>query len=197
MIGAHVPMVELRQRAAAWREFFTSYPATHFVTLAYNNVYGGTASLCHRLTSDGEFIPLPTSGVPVESGINRLPTIRRIRLEQVHADLDRLHRNVDRKLFGTNFNELPEERRTSFIGFVEHPESNVHVHTLWRVPEGYDDDFTEKVEARWKAVNRFHSTDVQPIRDDGAASYTCKDHVGRALEDDPALFVFSRACKRP
>lgn len=183
---------DFRRRAAAWTEFFTDYPATHAVSLGYNNVCGGTASPCYRLTGDGEVIPLPTSGVPVALGTNRLPIIRRVRLEQVHSDLDRLHGAVDRKLFGSRYHKLPEERRSSYIGFVEHPDDNVHVHLLWRVPESRTDEFAEEITAHWKAASRYHSTDVQMMRDGGWAGYVCKDQIGRALEGDPALFVSSR-----
>lgn len=217
--------LQLPQRAAAWKEFFTAYPATHAVTLSYNPRYGGTASLCQRRKGElvpfpasesgsgdlriiqrrkaapicyrlvGEAVPLPTSGVPVTSSDNRLPTIRRISLEQVHADLDRLHREVDRTLFGTRFHKLPEERRSSFIGWVEHPTSNLHVHLMWRVREDRADNFPEAVADLWKSVSPFHSSDVQPIYDGGWARYICKDQIGLVLEGDAALFVSSRACK--
>jgi hypothetical protein len=76
-------MPQKSARAEAWVNFFRTYPANYAVTLAYNPVYGGTASPAYRITGDGECLRLPTSGVPVKPGVNRLPTIRRITPEQV------------------------------------------------------------------------------------------------------------------
>ncbi|KQQ09562.1 hypothetical protein ASF56_24930 [Methylobacterium sp. Leaf122] len=124
--------------------------------------------------------------------VNCLPTARRIPLEQVHRDMDWLHRETDRKLFGTRFNKLPLQERSSFVGSIENQNSNVHVHLAWTVPDARVDEFTEIVTDAWLAKTRFTSIRVKLIRDSGWGEYVAKDQWGVAFEGDAALFVASR-----
>ncbi len=50
------------------------------------------------------------------------------------TSLKALQARVNRKLFGKHWLKLPQERRTEFIAFAEHPHSNFHYHILFRVP---------------------------------------------------------------
>lgn len=180
---------------AAWRKFLVARPATHAVTLSYNPHRAGTASPCYRITSDGECLRLYGSGVPAVSGVNRLSAVRHIPLEQVHRDFDGLHRKVDRKLFGSRFNHLPEDERSGFAGYIEHATSNLHAHLAWRVPDARADEFTEVITDAWMDMNPFASIRVKLIRDDGWAKYLAKDVRGAALDGDAALFVASRPAR--
>ena len=185
----------LLRRADAWNTMFSvsASTATHAVTLAYNNLYGATASWCYRLTSDGEYLRLPTSSVPVNSGVNRLPTIKQVPLERVHADVNKLHYYADRKLYGSNFDRLPEHLRSSFIGMTEHAASNVHVHLIWTMPDEKANALHDIVAQRWKTItDGYGSVAVKALHDgDGWASYCLKNHVGAILEGDPLRFVSS------
>lgn len=188
------------QLAQAWVAFFQDFPATHAVTLAYNSIYGGTVLPCYRLKSDGEAILLRKSDISINGGDYWLPVTRRVPLETVHRDIEHLHRNLDRQLFGSKFNKLPEHKRSAYVGFIEHVTTNIHIHLLWRVPDDRSTQFEERLPVNWRMIDRphsqFYSAHVQPIRDGGWAHYVCKDQVGRTLEDDPLLFVSSRV-KRP
>lgn len=181
--------------SAAWKSFLASRPATHAVTLAYNPHQPGTASPCYRITPDGECLRLPTSGIPVLRGVNRLPTARYVPLEQAHRDMDKLHRTVDRKLFGTRYSDRAEEDRSGFVGWIEHPDTNIHVHLSWRVPEIRADEFAAVITDAWMATSRFASIRVEPIRDDRWTRYILKDQWGAALDGDAALFVASRSAR--
>lgn len=183
-------------RAEAWERVFLDYPANYAVTLSYNNMYGGTASPAYHITDDGECLRLPTSGVPVEAGVNRLPIIRRITPERVQTDLDTLDYWMSRALFRKRFNRLPAEKRMAFIGFIEHADTNLHVHLLWRVPEARGEEFEELLGKKWRGQTPYGSSDVKPIRDEGWALYVCKDQVGAALDSDDALFVWNRSAER-
>lgn len=185
-----------RRLAASWRDFFTEFNGTHAVTLSYNNRWGATSHLGYRLTADGEYLPMPMRRVPVAGGEQKLASVRRIPLNRVHADLDQLHRAVDRRLFGSRYHRLAEEERSCFVGWVEHADDNLHAHLVWRVPDQRASEIAQQIEAQWRALGDYHSSAVQPLHDPaGWASYACKDQVGRALEGDPALFVFSRAAR--
>ncbi|MGU3466876.1 hypothetical protein ACLBXO_18675 [Methylobacterium sp. C33D] len=109
--------------------------------------------------------------------------------------MDWLHRKMDRKLFGTRFNELPCEKRSSFVGYIENPSSNIHVHLVWTMPDARVDEFTEIVTDVWLAKSRFTSIRVTLIRDDGWSEYAAKDQWGASLEGDAALFIASRPAR--
>ncbi|MGY6286087.1 hypothetical protein ACXIT0_24890 [Methylorubrum extorquens] len=181
-------------RNAAMADFITA-SGQWAITLAYNNHRPGTSGPCYRITSEGECLRIGGSGIAAHYGINRLAGARRISLEQVHRDLDRLHARVDRKLFGCRFNELPGEQRTAFVGFVEHARTNLHVHLTWRVPETRAEEFVSVIAEAWRATGPAATIDVQPIRDAGWGRYVTKDQWGAAL-DDAALFVASRPAAR-
>ncbi|MXQ10949.1 hypothetical protein [Microvirga makkahensis] len=189
----------MRQNSAladAWVRVFLDFPANFAVTLSYNNMYGGTTAPAFRITDDGECLRLPSSGVPVEPGVNRLPTIRKIAPEQVQTDLDTLDYWTSRALFGKRFNRLPAEKRMGCIGFIEHADTNLHCHLLWRVPETRGEEFEELLGMKWRGLIQYGSSDVQRIRDEGWALYVCKDQVGAALDSDEALFVWNRSAGR-
>jgi hypothetical protein len=181
--------------SVAWKSFLASRPGTHAVTLMYNPQHQGTVSPCYRIAQDGECLRLPTPGIPTLRGANRLPTARYIPLEQVHRDTDKLHRTVDRKLFGTRYSDRKEGDRSGFVGWIEHPDTNIHVHLSWRVPECRANEFPSVVTDAWMATSRFASIHVESIRDDGWIKYILKDQWGSALNGDAALFVASRSTR--
>jgi len=187
------------QRAAlakAWEDFFAARRAGVGVTLAYNPQRpGGTASPTYRFTLDGECLRGPTSGLSGVPVANCLPTMGHISLVQVHRDIDWLHRKMDRRLFGTRFNELPSEERSDFVGYIENPNSNVHVHLAWTMPDARCDEFTEIVTNAWLARSRFNSIRVKLIRDSGWGEYIAKEQWSAALDGDAALFVASRSAR--
>jgi hypothetical protein len=184
--------INRQELGAAWGEFLGEFGG-HAVTLSYNQHHVGTASPCYRITPDGEYLRLRGSGVAARYGVNRISGARRISLEQVHADLDRLHGRVDRKLFGARFNKLPADQRTAFVGFVEHLTSNAHIHVAWRAPIARAEEFIAVVTEVWLATGPAATINVQPIRDAGWGRYITKDQHGEA---EAALFVASRTAAR-
>lgn len=179
--------------AAAWGDFFSARCPNVALTLSYNPMRpGGTASPTYRMTEYGECLPGPVSSRPDARVANYLPVMRYIPLEQVHQDMDWLHRKMDRKLFGTRFHKLPSGERSSFVGCVEKAASNIHVHLAWTMPDNRVDKFTEIVTDAWLAKNRSNSIRVTLIRDSGWGAYMAKEQWGAAFEGDAALFVASR-----
>ncbi|QIJ74611.1 hypothetical protein GU700_08485 [Methylobacterium sp. NI91] len=182
--------------AGAWKRFLADRAANVAVSLAYNPHRTGTAGPCFRFTRDGECVALVGSGASAAPNVNLLPSVRRIPLNTVQRSLDVLHRTVDRTLFGTRFNKLPQEARSSFIGFVEQPDWNLHVHLAWQVPAERVDEFTEVVTDAWTATSPSASIRVKLIHDAaGWANYVTKQVQGTALNADADLFVASRSAR--
>jgi hypothetical protein len=55
--------------------------------------------------------------------------------------LDNLHAHIDRALYGRRFNKYSHEERTWFAAFIEHPDTNTHVHLIMRVAEDRHEAF--------------------------------------------------------
>jgi hypothetical protein len=175
----------------AWTDLFADYPATFAVTVAYNPGMIGTILPTHRIIMEtGERIRLPMPTLRARSGLWQLATHRKIPCERVHAHLHRLHRDVDRKLFGSRFNKLSSKRRTEFIGFIQHEETNIHVHLSWGVPDNRCDEFGELIGPLWRKMVPHGTTDLKRIYNKGWGSYTTRE---RPALKAPELFVASRA----
>jgi hypothetical protein len=174
----------------AWSSFFTEYDANLAVTLAYNPILTGTVFPAYRIAYHGECIKLTMPSFRSGPEVRRLATTIRIPCEQVHADVDRLHRSVDRKLFGSRFHKLSHVKRSRFIGLIENPEANVHVHLLWHVPEDRLEHAGKLIKPLWRRVTRYGSTKIKHQYDEGWASYCTKQ---RPALNAPELFVASRA----
>jgi hypothetical protein len=173
----------------AWSEFVASYPATFAVTLAYNPSLAGTVFPAYRLMDAGERIQMPMPALRARSGAWQLAALLTVPCERIHIDLDRLHRDIDRKLFGSRFHKLPPKRRTGFIGLIESPEAKVHVHLSWRVPEDRSEAFAGLIHGQWLRITPYGSTRIRRISDKGWGSYSTKE---RPSQKPPELFVASR-----
>lgn len=151
--------MSMRRLQVGWRNFFSSYQATHAITVTYN----------------------PTAECTVH-------------IPRIHADLDKLHLYVDDFFYGSRAARRPLEKRCSFIGMIEHPASNAHVHMLWRVPADRHSEVDVALRSVWQRIRPSGTVDVQVGPDEGWARYVLKDHWGAAL-DDALLFVASRSAR--
>jgi len=52
----------------------------------------------------------------------------------IRTALKRFQWRMDRKLYGRSFHLLDHQKRTFFVGFIEHLHSNTHCHALLRSP---------------------------------------------------------------
>jgi len=173
----------------AWSDLFATYPASFAVTLAYNPTLVGTVFPAYRLLGTGERIRLPMPALKARSDVRQLATSLKVSCERIQSDLDRLHRNMDRKLFGARFHKLPTERRTAFMGFIENLETNAHVHLSWRVPGDRLEEFAGQIQGLWLKTTPHGSIRIKPIEDAGWGSYSTKR---RPALKDPELFVANR-----
>jgi hypothetical protein len=140
------------------------------------------------IPADGEVIRLPMPALQARPDVRRLAAYRKIPCEKVHADLDHLHWRIDRKLFGSRFHKLSPERRTGFIGFIQHQETNIHVHLSWRVPDSRCDEFGERIGPLWREITPYGTTALKRIYSKGWGSYTTRE---RPALKAPELFVAS------
>lgn len=58
---------------------------------------------------------------------------RSVSLDRARADLQNLHHRVDRQLLGARFHRKPASLRTAAVFVVEKIETNLHVHSMWRL----------------------------------------------------------------
>ena len=179
---------------------------THAVTLNYNPMYGGTAFPGYRIVQ-GEPVLVPSSirrgsfsmraerrSAEAKRLCKRetitMPTVLKVPLETVHSDLNRLHARIDHTLYGSRYHRRPAMRRTGYIGFIEHENSNIHVHLAWRVPEDRTNEFSKVVTKEWSTVHAIGTIVVKPVRDEGWANYMIKV-TNDVVYGDAALFVAS------
>lgn len=88
---------------------------------------------------------------------------------------------VDRTLLGhKNVQRVPNEHRLFGIAFVEHVETNIHLHAAVR-PEGWQDwvgeiPISKILTAAWSRVTKGSGTIyIEPIRDSGWIYYMTKE----------------------
>jgi hypothetical protein len=117
-------------------------------------------------------------------------------VDQVQRLVDLLHYRTDRELIGPRFTHAAKaDRRTSYIGLIEHLESNTHVHLLWRVPVFWGNEhqrFETLLPDLWERIVRSGSCVVEAIYDEaGWASYISKELRDPRLQGSPNL-IFSR-----
>ncbi|WP_455976685.1 hypothetical protein [Methylorubrum populi] len=117
----------------------------------------------------------------------------RLTADRVQADVAKLHCRVDRKLT-KKFNKVRPEDRTGYIGFIERPDTNTHVHLAWRVPEIYHGRFDAALVHWWDRLHPYGSVDVKLIYDaPGWARYISKDQWYFADAGEAEHFLVDRA----
>lgn len=125
------------------------------------------------------------------------PEDGKLGLERVHIDTAKLHCRVDRALMGRCFNALPVERRSGYVGFIEHPTTNTHAHFAWRVPTEHHPRFETVLKKWWSDLHPYGDADVQVLYDAaGWASYMSKDQWRTCHADDAALLLASHTISR-
>jgi len=118
-------------------------------------------------------------------------------LEQARADIARVHCRIDRALTNKRFNKLPIARRTGYVGFIEHPETNTHAHLAWRVPVEHHAQFASVLKGWWDDLHPYGDARVDVIHDAaGWASYISKCQWRSPYAGDAALLLASHTISR-
>ena len=79
---------------------------------------------------------------------------------------------VDRKLAGPRW-QLNSLRRTQYVGIIEKPDLNIHIHAAIFVPIRKA-EFFEVAHRAWKKICGSGDLNIQLYSSIGAATYSCK-----------------------
>jgi len=187
-----------------WKTILQNFPSTYAVTLAYNphcrgshaavyrvkaqTSFGGTNTVTIAYDSSASHVRLPTR----VDACNRLTTVRHVTPDQVRHDVALLSRNVDRRLLGRLFNRQPAAMWSAYIGFIEHPDSNTHVHLAWHCHDPHGLAGAELAK-QWGKLSPYFTSVIRPLSDPVEwANYMLKDQSPAALLDSRGL-ILSRA----
>lgn len=176
--------------ANAWSSFIAAQRGTYAITLAYKNRHEMTAFEGFKVDATGRRTLETLSrqaGRPY-----RLPIIRRVTLEGIHADVRHFHGCIDQYLYGPRFHRRPLAQRTSYVGFIEHETTNAHVHLSWHVPDSQVFDFTDAFQSAWHNAFNFSANWIVPITDDGWANYITKARRN-IIYGEAAIFLASKS----
>ena len=87
--------------------------------------------------------------------------------------LKELHARLDRKTLGPDWAKMdPVYERLFSISFIEHPQTNLHFHTLWRSPQ-HEARLIEAMPAFWGKLVPSGNVDTQPISTINKLSWYC------------------------
>jgi hypothetical protein len=126
-----------------------------------------------------EFVRSFAADLAVTIAYNPRDGVSRTRFD---ADLRRLINAVDRKLIGKHYNISPT--RSSFIGCIEHENSNFHAHLKWKTPPMSKElcEASRIIHDAWVITvnkNCRATAHVSTIHDnDGWSAYVVKDQKG-------------------
>ena len=101
-------------------------------------------------------------------------------IDFVRNRLREWHKRLDRKLVGPNHTNKPNNQRLFFVGCIEHPNTNIHVHMMVKLPS-LDKAHTFELYAPflWDKVTVTGDLVCQPITSDigklKAIKYMAKD----------------------
>lgn len=125
------------------------------------------------------------------------PEDGRLGLEQVRIEITRAHCRTDRALTNKRFNKLPVARRTGYVGFIEHPETNTHAHLAWRVPVEHHAQFADVLKGWWDHLHPYGEAHVEVIHNAaGWASYISKCQWRAPHAGDAALLLASHTISK-
>jgi len=185
-----------------WKTTIINSESTFAVTLAFNphcrgshaavvRVKAGSSGGANTVTiaydASASRVRLPTR----VDAFNRLTTARVITPDRVQFDVALLARNLDREILGPRYHRKPSDQWSSYIGFIEHPAGNAHVHLAWRFRDPCGIAGAELVK-QWRALSPYYTAHVQPLNDpSGWADYMLKDQSKADLKD-PLGLILSR-----
>jgi hypothetical protein len=99
---------------------------------------------------------------------------RQTTVSAVEAQLRKFHARLDDACLGGQWKQLPE-RRSTYVGIVEHEHSNIHVHLAVRI----DPDVVlrpDEIARQWSLVEPGGTIDIQPATyAEGLGRYMAKD----------------------
>ncbi|MBA4781328.1 hypothetical protein [Blastomonas sp.] len=100
---------------------------------------------------------------------------RWITMDEAQRTFEEFHCRLDRKLLGRSFIERPDER-TDYRATIEKPDTNIHIHALFRMTAEQKSRFSVEAPAIWTKLVEAGSLDIQPVHhSEGVAQYITKE----------------------
>ena len=162
-----------------WKRVLLNLDANYAVTLAYNPHIKGSYEPTYRLKENGNYQQI-TGRIGVG---NRLTTMRNITKQIADKDTAFLAKQLDRKLLGSRYHKKPSIIWSKYAGFIEHANSNFHIHLMWKCHDPHG-KAPRLIEELWHSFDRNHLACVKPITDAiGWADYILKEQTLRDLKN--------------
>lgn len=100
---------------------------------------------------------------------------RLISMDEAQRTFEEFHGRLDRQLLGRSYLARPAER-TAYIATVEKPDTNIHIHALFKMTVEQKAGFSEVAPAIWTKLIPAGNLDIKPVHDaEGAARYVTKE----------------------
>ena len=99
---------------------------------------------------------------------------RWVSMDEAQRTFEEFQQRIDRKLLGRSFIARPDER-IAYIATIEKPDTNIHIHALFRMTQEQKARFAEIAPGIWKKLVEAGNLDIQPVHHaEGAARYVTK-----------------------
>ena len=158
------------------------------VTLNFNPVTHGWSGPVYRVAKSGrKFAMHPGRGESASP--SSLKGYRPIPMNTVRQKIYEVWGRVDRLLFGRRFHN--SKVRTSYRGFIEHPDSNIHAHLAWNVPDDLSSQFCELLPQKWEFLIPGGEVEIVPISDPATWGSYCVKAQSFSTEPRDDAFVES------
>ncbi|MBV2150149.1 hypothetical protein KRZ98_18055 [Sphingobium sp. AS12] len=100
---------------------------------------------------------------------------RGINIDEAQRTFEKFHGYIDRKLIGRAFLRRPD-KRSSYIATVEKPDTNIHIHALFRMSDIQKLRFCLIADGIWETLVKGGNLDIQVVHcAEGVADYITKE----------------------
>lgn len=100
---------------------------------------------------------------------------RMISMDEAQTTFEKFHGHLDRKLVGRAFLRRPDER-TSYIATIEKPDTNIHIHALFKMTDIQKLRFCMIADGLWAKLVKGGNLDIQAVHcAEGVAGYITKE----------------------
>jgi hypothetical protein len=98
-----------------------------------------------------------------------------ISIQSSRDRLEEFHQRIDRAILGPKWLQKTESR-SRYIGFIEKPANNLHIHAVFHFPTGDDKKFVQRAPKLWEKLAPAGNLDIQQISHvEGLADYITKE----------------------
>ena len=100
---------------------------------------------------------------------------RSISMDEAQKTFEKFHGHIDRKMIGRAFLRRPD-KRSNYIATVEKPDTNIHIHALFRMSDIQKLRFCLIADEIWEMLVKGGNLDIQAVHcAEGVADYITKE----------------------